>query len=132
MNIIALDVGDKRIGVAISQSGIIASELTTIENNDQAIAFLIDLCKQKNIEKIVVGLPLLKSGDESLQAKKVKGFIVELTEKYPIPISYEDEIYTSKESERILKEQGLNIDQIKIRVDQLSARLILEQYLGHQ
>ena len=131
MNILGLDIGDKRIGIAITTSGVIASELTVVENNNQAIPFLIDLIKQKNIEKVVVGLPCLKSGDESLQAKKVKGFITEFLEKNPIPLFYEDEILTSKEAERILKEQGLGWEQAKLRIDQLSARLILEQYLSH-
>lgn len=132
MNILALDIGDKRIGIAISESGIIASELTTINNNEQAIPFLIDLIKQRKAEKVVVGLPLLKSGDISLQAKKVKGFVIDLTEKYPVPISYEDEILTSKEAERLLREQSLTSEQIQKRIDQMSAKIILEQYISHQ
>lgn len=132
MNILALDIGDKKIGIAISDSGVIASELTTIANDEQAIPFLVDLCSTKNVTKIVVGLPRLKSGEESLQAKKIKGFMVEFLEKNPIPLVYEDEILTTKEAERILKEQGLNWEQIAARVDQLSAKLILEQYLSHQ
>lgn len=132
MVILALDIGEKRIGIAISESEVIASELTTIENNQQAISFLIDLIKQRRIKKIIVGLPLLRSGKKSLQSKKVKGFVVELTEKYPIPVSYEDEILTTKEAERLLKEQGLGVEQIRQRSDQMSAKLILEQYLSHQ
>jgi len=130
MNLLGLDIGDKKIGIAISTSGIIASELTTIPNNERAISFLIDLIKQKNISTLVVGLPRLRSGDESFQAKKVRGFMVELTEKNPIPVVYEDEILTSKEAERILKEQGLANEQIRERVDQMSAKLILEQHLN--
>ncbi|OGD66181.1 hypothetical protein A3F08_02510 [Candidatus Berkelbacteria bacterium RIFCSPHIGHO2_12_FULL_36_9] len=132
MNIIGLDIGDKRIGIAVSQSGVIASELTTIENNKQAIPFLIDLIKQRNVNHLIVGFPLLKSGDISLQAKKVKGFVVELCEKYPIPVSYEDEILTSYEAERLLKEQNLTVEQIRQRSDQMAAKIILEQYLSHQ
>lgn len=132
MNILGLDIGDKRIGIAHCASGTIAFELTTIENNEQAIAFLIDLFKTRNIAKVVAGLPMLRSGEESLQAKKIKGFMVELLEKNPIPLVYENEILTSKEAERILKEQGLGWEQIRVRVDQLSAKLILEQYLSHQ
>jgi len=132
MNILGLDIGDKRIGIALSESGVIARELVTVENNQRAIPFLIDLIKQRNIAKLVVGMPKLRSGEESLQGKKIKGFIVEFLEKNPIPLVYEDEILTSKEAERILKEQGLGWEQAKLRVDQLSARLILEQYLGHQ
>jgi putative Holliday junction resolvase len=132
MNILGLDIGDKKIGIAISESGIIASELTTIANDEQSIPFLIDLCNTKNVEKIVVGLPRLRSGEESLQAKKIKGFMTEFLEKNPMPLVYEDEILTTKEAERILISQGMGFEQINARVDQLSARLILEQYLSHQ
>jgi putative Holliday junction resolvase len=132
MNILSLDIGNKKIGIAISESGIIASELTTIINDEKAISFLIDLFNARNIEKIIVGLPLLRSGDESLQSKMVKGFIVELLDKYKIPVVYEDEILTTKEAERILKQNGAPISEIIRRTDQLSARLILEQYLSHQ
>ena len=132
MNILALDIGDKRIGIAISESGVIASELTTIENNREAMPFLKDLIAQRKIEKLVVGLPLLASGDESLQAKKVKGFMVEFLEHNPIPMVYEDEHLTSKEAERLLKESNLTGKQIADRVDQMSAKIILEQYLSHQ
>lgn len=132
MTILALDIGEKRIGIAVSESGVIAQELTTIENNDRVIPFLIDLIKQRKVAKIVVGLPYFKSGDITLQAKKIKGFVVELVEKYSIPIAYEDEILTSREAERLLHEQGLGSEQIKARVDQMSAKIILEQYLSHQ
>jgi putative Holliday junction resolvase len=131
MNILSLDIGNKKIGIAISESGIIASELTTIANDEKAISFLIDLFNTKNIEKIIVGLPLLRSGDESLQAKMVKGFIVELLDKYQIPVVYEDEILTTKEAERILKQNGAPVSEIIRRTDQLSAKLILEQYLNN-
>lgn len=131
MNILSLDIGNKKIGIAISESGIIASELTTIANDEKAISFLIDLFNTRNIEKIIVGLPLLRSGDESLQAKMVKGFIVELLDKYQIPVVYEDEILTTKEAERILKQNGAPVSEIIRRTDQLSAKLILEQYLNN-
>jgi putative Holliday junction resolvase len=89
------------------------------------------LFNTRNIEKIIVGLPLLRSGDESLQAKMVKGFIVELLDKYQIPVVYEDEILTTKEAERILKQNGAPVSEIIRRTDQLSAKLILEQYLNN-
>jgi putative holliday junction resolvase len=130
MNILALDVGIKKIGIAISESGIIASELTTIANDEKTIVFLIDLIKERKIEKIVIGLPHLKSGDESPQAKLVKGFVVELLEKYKIPIVYEDEILTTKEAERLLNLEGAPLSEVIRRTDQLSAKLILEQYLN--
>ena len=131
MNILSLDIGNKKIGIAISESGIIASELTTIANDEKATNFLIDLFNTRNIEKIIVGLPLLRSGDESLQAKMVKGFIVKLLDKYQIPVVYEDEILTTKEAERILKQNGAPVSEIIRRTDQLSAKLILEQYLNN-
>lgn len=130
MSLIGLDIGDKKIGIAISESGVIAEELTTIKNDNLAIPFIIDLIKQKKVARLIIGLPLLESGDESLQAKKIKGFVMELTKRYPISVEYENEILTSKEAERILYEQGFGQEQIKARVDQMSAKIILEQYLN--
>jgi len=130
MVILALDIGQKKIGIAITSSGIIAQELTTIENNQKAIVFLADLVRQRKIGKIVVGLPVLKSGTISTQAKFVKGFMAELEDHIKLPVEYEDEYLTTKEAERILRETGLTQEQIKTRVDQMSAKIILEQYLN--
>lgn len=128
--LLSLDVGDKRVGIAISESGILANELTTIKNDQTAFLFIKDLIIQRKIDKLIVGLPVLKSGSLSKQAIKTKLFIRQLLYEISIPVVYENEYLTTKEAQRILKNLNLNSDQIALRLDQMSAKLILEQYIN--
>lgn len=131
MNYLGLDVGKKRIGVAISESGVIASEYKTIIVSDinQIIRDIINICQKKEIQKIILGLPKNMDGSESEFTKEVRNFVEKMKKQIKIPILFEDERLTSKEAERLLKEQNVDFTKIKKRIDQFSAKLILEQYL---
>ncbi len=130
-----LDVGKKRIGLAISQSGIISQPYLTIQNQDinQSIDEIISICYKEKVEKIIVGLPYIESNHENKQVKYVEDFIDKLKVKINIPIIIIDEFLTSKEAERLIKASGQkNISsKNKEKIDQKSAQLILEDYL-HQ
>lgn len=131
MNYLGLDIGTKRIGCAISESGVIAREYKTIAVTDtnQAIKDIISICQKENIEKIVVGLPQNMDDTESDFTKEVKDFVQKMKVRIKIPIVFEDERLTSKEAERLLKENKIKKEELKKRIDQFSAKLILEQYL---
>lgn len=140
MSTLALDIGKKKIGVAISTSGLIASELGTITSRHESLAIgqIIFLVKQQKVEKIIIGLPKNIDGANSTQTDYVYRFSDKLKNKLkeyklsPVVIDFEDESLTSKEAERILGEQGKSLEQIKERTDQLSAKLILDQYLDRK
>ncbi len=135
MKYLSLDVGKKRIGVAISESGILARGYKTIHLLSllQAIDDIIFICDKEKIEQIIIGLPLLPSGDESEQTKFVRNFKTELRKKTKLPIAFVNEYLTSKEAERILIERDPKISKdrraMREKVDQISAVLILEEYL---
>lgn len=132
MSFICLDVGDKRIGVALSHSQVLSSEYVTIENKEDVFEKIKEICQKEDAEKIIVGLPIPSKTSESEQTKKVKIFAEKLGKIINLPIILENETLTTSEALQILQDEGLTIEEAKGRVDQLSAKLILQQYLEGQ
>lgn len=134
MKILALDFGEKRIGLAISQSMLLVQEFGTIryQELDGAVDSINNICKEEHITKIVVGLPKNAQGKEGPQAENIRGFVKKLKEKIKIAIVFEDETLTTVEAQEILKEKGIDLKESKERIDQLSAKIILQQYLSNQ
>ena len=130
MNILSIDIGKKRIGLAINLTDFLAKEYDTIAYDGDSIKKILHIIKKENIQKIVVGLPINMDGSEGEMAKFVRDFSEKLEKLSDLPLDLEDERLTSSEAERQLRESGANIDEIKKRVDAYSAKLILEQYIG--
>lgn len=130
MKYLGLDIGEKRIGVAISESGVIARELSTIYvvSKEQAIREIVDIITKNQIGKVVIGFPKHMDGTHNHSTSEVQEFADKLRRQVEIPIIFEDERLTSVEAERLLKEQGIYNHELKEKVDQFSAKLILEQY----
>lgn len=129
--IMALDIGDKRIGVAFSDPfGIFVSkkELILRKDDKKALDEIENYCKSYNVQKIVVGVPYNMDGSFGFQAQKNVDFIAPLKEKYEIV--YWDERLTSFEAEEQLKKQKKEYTKNKGLVDMESACIILEDYLG--
>ncbi len=127
-----LDVGDKWIGVAVSDPLLITSQaLETIERKEisKDIGRIIEIIEEYNINKIIVGLP--KNMDNSLgfQSEKVINFVDKLKEKIDIEVIYQDERLTTVEAERILIDADLTRKKRKKVIDQLAASYILQNYL---
>jgi putative Holliday junction resolvase len=128
--ILAMDFGQKRIGLAISDElKIIAKPFLTLENKSKKyiINQLKKICQNFDIKKIVVGLPKSLSGKEGVQAKKVRAFAKILAEKIGLPIILEDERFTTEEAEKFLEEKS--IKKRILKKDQLAAFYILQSYL---
>lgn len=130
MRILGLDVGQKRIGLAIGDDMMVASS-GIIENRNLAdsIREIGQICRQEKIEKIIVGLP---KHHRTLQADKIRKFALELTKNLAVQVNFVDETLSSKEAERILAKTGLDPKSKKYKeeVDKLAAKMILEQYLN--
>ncbi len=129
--IMALDIGDKRIGAAFSDPfGIFVSktELILRENDKKALDAIEEYCKIYNVQKIVVGVPYNMDGTFGFQAQKNMDFIEPLKEKYEI--IYWDERLTSFQAEEMLKKEKVKFTKNKGLVDMRSAAIILEDYLG--
>ena len=125
MRILGLDIGDKRIGIAITDElETIAKPLEVINNNDKVAGTLNNIIKNYNIKKVVVGIPYTLRGEIGLQAKKVTNFIDDVLRKSELEIIYIDERFTSKISRRIVRENS------KIGgIDKISASIMLSDYL---
>ncbi len=127
-SVLGLDIGEKRIGVAIAEPPIfIAHPIDTINALEEASEQLAKIIKDRDVEKIVIGFPRNLSGDETAQSLVVQ----ELTKKLNIPDSIEvvwqDESLTSVKAEEELKARGKPFE--KGDVDALAATYILEDYL---
>jgi len=130
--IMGLDVGDKRIGVAVSDPLLIlASPLKTIERKDDASAVLEikALLQQYDIAKLVIGLPYLLDGTVGEQARKVMEFVAGIREQFAIETVLQDERLTSVTADRMLREAGKKRDRLKKTIDAAAATVILQSYL---
>jgi len=131
MRSLGLDIGDKRIGVALSDPlGILASPLTIINcRDDQAdIETIINIVSQNQVGQIIVGLPLsMSSGSVGKQAEKVKAFIRELCNHTEVPVDFRDERLSTASAKRLM--QTVRKTNRKTRHDAVAAALILQGYL---
>ena len=133
--VLALDVGRKRIGLAISDAlGITAQGLPTLERVRirEDLAHLAQLAQAREVTLFLLGNPLHMSGRESRQGEYVKEFGERLALHTGIPVAYWDERLTSVEAGRVLRSSGIGIEKRARAIDQLSAVLILENYLERQ
>lgn len=133
--ILALDVGSKTIGLAVSDAlGITAQGLETIRRRNKRydMAALQAIVRRHEVRELVVGLPLRLSGKAGTQAEKVSAFAAELRAKLKIPVHLWDERLTSAEANRILKESEISIRKRAAAVDRLAAVLILQNYLQNR
>ena len=134
--IIGLDVGDRRIGVAMSDPlRITAQRLVTLERQGgaaQDVAAIVRLVQEHAAEAIVVGLPLTLRGELGPQAKKVTAFCELLRRHTPTPVHMLDERLTTAQGQRALLETDTSRRERKTLIDQVAAQLILQQYLDAQ
>ena len=130
---LALDIGNRRIGVAVSDElGLTAQPVLTLErrsNRREDLRSLARLCRRFGVAGIVVGDPLHLAGDESPQAAKTRAFAAELGELTGLPIHLWDERLTSHEAHQILYEAGHARQKHRKIVDQVAATLILHSFL---
>jgi putative Holliday junction resolvase len=130
--VLALDVGSRRIGVAVSDLlGITAQGLETIQrqNKRKDWAALGAVLEKYDVGEIVVGLPLRLSGAEGTQSEKMRVFAGELHAKFRLPVHLWDERWTSTEANRLLRETNLSIEKRGKAVDRMAAILILQAWL---
>jgi putative Holliday junction resolvase len=131
MRILALDVGDSRIGVAMSDpEQIIASPLMVIarDEDSSAIEAIIRLVSQYDVKRIVVGMPYSLDGSMGRQADKVKDFVDKLSQRINTGIDLWDERLSTVAAERLLSEAG-NKKARRSRRDDAAAAYILQGYL---
>jgi putative Holliday junction resolvase len=137
---LGLDVGSRRIGVAVSDElGLTAQPVLTLERRSNRrpsprddLRSLARLCRRFRVAGIVVGNPLHLSGESSLRAAKTKAFAAELGELTGLPIHFWDERLTTHEAHEILYKAGQSRQKHRKVVDQVAATLILQSFLDAQ
>lgn len=130
--LLGLDVGDVRIGVAVSDVlGSGAHPLCTLTrtNRQRDIIAIGDLVSIHNVERIVIGLPISLDGTIGTQAEKIQKFGDRLSEGLDVPVEFLDERFTTSEAEEILDRIEMNPKDRKKIIDQVSAVIILDEYL---
>ena len=129
---LGLDIGDRRIGVAMSDpQGILASPLTIINRSNEPsdISAILAIVDQNQVGVMVVGLPLSMNGGIGSQAVKVQLFARELGRHTEVPIEFRDESLTTVDARRIIK---MNRKNRKTKDDAMAAALILQSYLDEK
>lgn len=130
--IMAIDYGQKRTGIAVSDPlQIIANGLTTVDTSC-IFDFLHEYIQKESVETIVVGLPKQMNNEPSENMKRVEPFVNRLRKLYPsIPVTYVDERFSSKIAHQAMLDGGLKKKdrQNKALVDEISATIILQSYM---
>jgi len=133
---LGLDVGNRRIGVAVSDElGITAQPVMTLERNRNSrddLRRLARLARRFGVAGIVVGNPVHLSGEASAQTAKTQAFAAELGELSGLPIHLWDERLTTRDAHQILYEAGHARQQHRQVVDQVAATLILQSFLDQR
>lgn len=132
MRYLGLDIGDKRIGIAISDpEEILASPLTTVTRDDdeKAIEAILELVNKHEVQRIVVGLPYSLDGSIGRQANKVMSFVEELSKHTEAEIETRNERLSSVAAERLLAEASTKRKTARLRRDAAAAAFILQGYL---
>lgn len=130
--VLGLDVGSRRIGLAVSDPlGITAQGLATLQrkNKRQDFELLAAVIRKYEVSEIVVGYPLRLSGDAGAQAEKMQQFAQELRDRFSLPVHLWDERLTSTQANRILREAELSIRKRGQAVDRMAAVLILQSWM---
>ena len=129
---LSLDVGDVRIGVAVSDpTGTVVEPLTTIRAGTRAAAIerIAELVEREAVGEVVVGTPVSLDGEVGPQARKIQAFTDLLAERISKPVRLWDESYSSAAADRIMGESGVGRRKKKGKRDSVAAAVILREYL---
>ena len=132
MRVLALDIGEVRVGIAVSDpTGRVASPVTVLPAQEvlaHAVTFRRVL-EDWEPDVLLCGRPLTLSGEEGPQAERIKNQAQKIAKSCELPLEFADERLSSAEAKRILKEQGLSERSMRGKVDMVAASLFLQSWL---
>lgn len=134
MIVLALDVGQVRIGVAVSDpEGRLATPRGMIRrrSNAETFAAISRMAAEAGAERVVVGLPISLDGHEHAQARAVRTFGRRLAARLSVPVVYWDERLSSVTAAEALRAAGVPASRLRERIDAAAAAVILQDYLDH-
>jgi putative Holliday junction resolvase len=130
--VLALDLGEKRIGVAISdETRTIARPVAVLKRQSRSEDFdrINEIVDEHAVSLLLVGLPLLASGEEGEKAAWMRDYASDLQRKLGLALRYWDESFTTVEAEASLRERGIRGRRGRQRIDAVAAAFILQSYL---
>lgn len=133
--ILALDVGERRIGVAITDpTGATAQPLQTVvrTGQDGGLTRLVAMIRRYDVKEVVVGLPTRTGGEEGPEARRVRAFARRLRSLTGVPVVFVDERYSTREAERILLAADLSRGRRRKVLDHVAAAIVLDTYLARR
>lgn len=134
MRYLGLDIGDRWIGVALSDpSAKLASPLTILKRSDDIadIEAIISITEQHDVGLVIVGLPRMLNGSLGIQAQKVEAFTRQLHDRIDIPVEFRDERLTTVSAHRLMRASGTKKSRRK-RDDAIAAAVILQAFLDEE
>ena len=132
MTILCLDVGDRRIGLAVSDPGnLIAIPIGALHRTrlDRDISGVLQRAEERDVDELVVGIPISLDGRLGHQARKVGAFVEALRKRTSMPVHGVDERFSTAEAERLLQQAGIQPSRDREKVDAAAAAVILQEYL---
>lgn len=132
MRLLALDIGERRIGVSVSDPlGLWARPLTVLarRSREEDYAAIAALVEEYGATRVIVGHPLSLSGDVGPQARRVERYAAGLAQRLQVPVVLWDERLSTAEAEQILRAAGESSRQYRDKVDAVAAAVILQSYL---
>ncbi len=129
---LAIDYGERRVGLALSDElGIIASGIGTVDNDASLMNRLLELLREREVARIVVGLPLTLTGAEGTVAKMVYSFAEQLRTASHLPVELIDERFTSSMAAQAIRDMGVGKKKRrdKGKIDEVAAIILLQGYL---
>src|SRR5438132_648756 len=133
MRTLALDIGKRRIGVAVSDPlGLVARPVETVlsVSLNADVARVTEIARGLEAEVVVIGDPIHMSGDVGAMSRRVHKFGDKLREVSGLAVEYCDERLTTVEAQRILQEQGVSPRKAREQIDAVAASVILQAYLN--
>ena len=133
MRVLAIDLGSKNIGIAVSDAlGLTVRPLETIKrsSDEKTIAQVKAVVDDLEVEAVVLGLPVRLDGTMGDAANAVMSFKEKLCARIDVPVMTQDERLTSYEAEQIMSERGFSRGKRKARSDEFAAMIILRDYLA--
>ncbi|MCL1847766.1 MAG: Holliday junction resolvase RuvX [Coriobacteriia bacterium] len=131
MKVLALDIGEKRIGIACGDTDTrVAVPLTTLQASEvlsNSAAFR-EIIEERQPGLLVIGLPISLDGTEQQQAKRVRKIAEKITKMLDLPLVFQDERLSSSEARRLLRESGCTEREMRGKIDMLAATYFLQAY----
>ena len=131
--VLAIDYGVKRVGLAASDPmGIIANGIGTLENAPDLMQRISAIVQERNVTRIVVGLPLTLQGLDGDTTRLVRAFVESLSAQVPVPVVLLDERFTSSIATQTIRDMGVGRKKRrdKGKVDEIAAIILLQDYLS--